>query len=58
MMDRVASFLESRFFEISASYFRGLVVLSAVALGAAFNYRVLTSSLATYAGVDLVQQAP
>jgi len=58
MMDRVPSFLEARFFEISASYFRGLVILSAVALGAAFTYRALSSTFASYAGVDLAQQAP
>lgn len=34
------------------------MILSAVALRAAFTYRALSSILTSYAGVDLTQQAP
>ncbi|SNC59533.1 hypothetical protein SAMN04487881_0075 [Marinobacter sp. es.048] len=57
MSNRATSLVESRVFEIAWSYFRGLVILSASGLLAAFILSALTSFLKTSFGVDLAQQA-
>lgn len=57
MTNRAADFMESRAFEIAWSYFRGLVILSAAGLVAAFTFSALTSFLKTSFGLDLAQQA-
>ena len=57
MTNRATSIMESRAFEIAWSYFRGLVILSAAALMAAFTLSALTLFLKTSFGVDLAQRA-